>query len=514
MTVTGMQRTRRRKTPTTVLLLAATALLVAGCKVDQAKEVATYRKVIDLAAPKYEPGQPLSLRDTLLLANQNNETLSIEGEDYLQELINRRRAVAEFLPTVDLVGAYAFRDSTNGNGDNDDGNGDNGNGNNNSNDENFDVSADLNLNLFNGFRDVNRFRRDTFLIEQERNDLLAVQEGLLLDVAQVYYQILRSESLVRVLESSLALQNERLRDARGQLDAGFGQSLAVAQVEAQVAATRTTLINARRDVATARSLLALLTASTVRDAPLLDVYALPRRVGPLADYRAQAALARRELAAAAAAVNAARREVEVAWGQYYPTVSLNLSAFLYRESIPDERDWDGLLVASIPLFAAGRIHADVREAWSFFRQALLVRSQLSRQVEQQVEEAFQQLAASEARVRSLQAQLSAAEQAYRQSETSYRVGRATNLDRVVAQDALLNAQIGLASEEYDRKVLYLTLLRQTGLMRQELEAMPADASVAAADTPVADRPTTVPVDGFDLGPVTRPAPTTLPSQLR
>src|SRR5690606_20908148 len=302
-----------------------------------------------------------------------------------------------------------------------------------SDDDTFDITADLNWNLFNGFQDINAYWRDTFVIQQRRSQLRSFQESLLLDAAAVYYQILRSEAQVRVLENSLQVQEARLRDTRGQLQAGVGVPLEVAQSEAQTSATRVLLINARRDVATARELLAFLTAAPVRDAPLTDGFELPAEVDPLDDYLTTALAAREDFAAAELALQAARRNVEVAVGQYYPSVALDLSAFLHRETLPTARDWDALLGVNFPIFAAGRIRADVREAWSFVREALLVRSLTLRRVEQQVRDAYEELRASERRLAELQVALRAAEQAFRQAEVSYRIGLATNLDRIAAQ---------------------------------------------------------------------------------
>jgi outer membrane protein len=482
------------------------ATLASGCHVDQSQEVATYRKVIDIDAttrPDAAHG-PLTLRDALLLANQHNETLAAEGEVYLRSMIARRRTVANFLPTVNLVTSYVRRDpASEGGGDDDDD--DDGGGGSSSRDHTLDVSADLRWNVFNGFRDVHRYWSDTFLIERRRNVLLEGQELLLLDVAQVYYQILRSEASVRVLENSLAVQEERLGDTRARLEAGMARPLDLAQTEAQVSLTRTILINARRDVRNARGLLALLTGSPALVDPaiaLTDAFDLPSQVRPMHAHIETAAFTRKDLVAAEAAVNAARHDVDVAFGQYYPSVSIDFSAYLYRESSPSERDWDGLLLANIPLFAAGRIHADVREAWSFFRQALLVRSFLRRQVEQQVREAYHDLSASEARLAEQQVRLAAARQAFLQSDASYRVGLARNLERVAAQDALLDAQLQLASEEYDRKVFYLRLLRATGLLRQELERMFSLSEGPGAPTSQEDQD----ADGsLPLRPVTRPS---------
>lgn len=504
------RRTGRGECVAVVALLCS---MIAGCAVDQDKEVEIYRRVIDLEPAMFDETQPVSLREALLFANRNNENLAIEGEAYLRTVIQRRRSVAQFLPTVDLTGTYQFRDEVDSDSididdvDRDD-NVANSSISRSSNDDPLDISADLNYNIFRGFRDVNSYWRDTFRIEQQRNNLLSTQEALLLDVAQIYYEVLRAESTVRVFESSLKLQEERLRDTRGRLRVGTARSLDVAQTEAQVAATRTTLISAKRDVDSARTLLALLTGAPVRQAILTDAFDLPESIGPLSAYLTQAAVSREDLAASAAAERAARRDVKVAFGQYYPSISLNLSTFLYRESVPDERAWDGLLVASVPLFSAGRIRTDVREAWSFFREALLVRSYLTRQVDQEVRDAYLNLAASEARVASVQSQLAAAEQAFRQSEASYTAGLATNLDRVTAQDALLEAQLRLASEEYDRKVIYLSLVRATGQMREQLTAMPAtsQATTRNATTQRAASPATQPLlpdEGFRLAPVMR-----------
>ncbi len=482
-----MRQYRRWTSFAVVTLLSL--LPAGGCRVNHDEERGIYREILDLPAHRHESEQSLSLRDALLLANRNNEELSMRGEQYFRSWIARRRTVANFLPTVNLVASAVERDRVSSS------NGDGGS----SNDSTFDVSGQLNWNLFNGFRDVNRYWRDTYLIEQSRNELLSFQESLLLDVAATYYQILRSEASVHVLENSLAVQEERLRDTQGRLDAGVARPLDLAQTQAQVSATRTILINARRDVSNARDVLELLIAFPVHQASLVDEFELPARIGELDAYLEAAMNARHDLQAGEMAILAARREVEVAIGQYYPTVALNLEAFVYRETVPDERDWTGLLVANVPIFAAGRIRADVREAWSFFREALLVRSILYRQVRQQVRQAYHDLAASESRLSELQVQLRAAEQASRQAEASYRVGLATNLERVAAQDALLSAQLQLASEEFDRKVLYLILLRSSGLLREDLEGKKTEGVYPSMDEGS-------PSDGsMRLKPVTQPA---------
>ena len=85
--------------------VAGLLLAAGGCAVDEKKEVAQYRKILDGPGARpvsYTPGEGLSLQTALLLANQNNEQLAISGETYIQSLINKDRAIANFLPTLTL----------------------------------------------------------------------------------------------------------------------------------------------------------------------------------------------------------------------------------------------------------------------------------------------------------------------------------------------------------------------------------------------------------------------------
>lgn len=454
----------------------ALLLFPAGCHVDQAREVATYRNVLDIPStqPTTQPNGPVSLPQVLQSANRSNEDIAAQGEAYYRVLNERRRAVANFLPTLDLVPTYIRRDGDGGGSGSSsiidiDGNSITSPGTS-SRRGSFDVAADLNVNLFNGFADANRYWATTFRIEQARHQLLDLQQSVLLDVARVFYQVLISEASLNVIEQSLAAQEERLRDTRGRFDAGLARPLDVSQTEAQVSQTRVQWIDARRDIDTGRTTLSLLAATDLDRAVLGDGLTVPEVIQPSDVYLKQAAESRNDLRGAVAAVEASQREIEVAVAQYYPSVSLNFSAFLYRESVPDDRRWEALLGLNLPIFSAGRIRADVLEAWSFFREAQIVRNGVERQVRSDIRSALIELQASASRLAELEKQLRAANEAFGLAEQSYQAGIATNLDRLIAQSTLLTAQLGFSQEFFNRKVRYLDLLRVTGRLRHELES--------------------------------------------
>jgi outer membrane protein len=466
------------------------AVGLAGCKVDQAKEVATYRRILDQDSPPvdYAPGQPLTLEKALALANYHNETLGLRGEDYFQALIAKDRAAAAFMPTISINPGYSVSQQLHGQSNSvaipspsgkSKGGGEN---------HHIDIPAEGRMNLFNGFIDLNNYRAAGRTIEERRALLLDAQATVLLDVAQVYYSVLTSERNVEVLKNSLKVQEEHLRDARSKLQAGLGKQLDVAQSEAQASATRVTLIQAQSNVITGRSTLSnLIGARITADAPLVDDAQFTTDLAPLDELERIAEASRQDLIAAEALVQARVYEVEAAVGEYYPSVTFNATYFLEKESSPTQAKWSAGLSANIPIFTGGIIQADVRQAWSFLRQAKMNESATRRQIIADVEITHENVRASLERLRELQIQLSSAEEALRQADQSYRVGIATNLERLTAQDQLLSAQLQLTTERFTQKVSRMNLLRVTGRLSTRL---PGEA--LAPTTQPQTRPTTMP----------------------
>ncbi|HEX2971894.1 MAG TPA: TolC family protein [Tepidisphaeraceae bacterium] len=464
-------------------LFTVALVAIVGCAVNQAKEVATYRKVIgaDREIAPFIAGEPLTLERALELSNQYNERLGLQGEQYLQSLINRDRAAAAFMPTVNLVPTATIGGGS-------------------ASTLTGSVPVNGSMNVFNGFQDLNNFRSAKLTIEQQRALLLNAQAGLLLDVAGIYYQILRSEASVEVLRNTLTLQEERVRDMQTRLKVGWAKLLDVAQSEAQASDTRVLLLDAKRDVINGRSTLAFLVAAPVQDSTLSDAMRIPQQVASLEQLQNIAVNNRQDLAAAAVAVGAARYAVSAAVGQYYPSLSVDVNAILARRNLVSDSDWNAIFVANLPIFSAGLIEADVRQAWSVYRQAKLAESQTRRQVVEDVEIAYHNLQISYERLKELEVEFAAAEAALRLAEEQFTAGLATNLERLRAQDQRLAARLRLVSEQFDQKVFYLNLLRAVGRLSLRL---PGESATMPATLPV-ERPMTI--------PTTLPAtmPTTVP----
>lgn len=448
--------------------LAALALALAacaGCTVDQAKEMAVYRDVLDAHIPADTPAptadQPLTLEQALALANRLNEQLAITGEDYLQALIDKDRATAAFYPRIDLqphhealkhffapppVGTFFPNPTT-------------------------DVPINTQWNIFNGFRDLAAVEIADITAKYRRSLLLSLQAQTLLDTAQVYYQVLTLERQAQVLAGSVAVQDARVRDVQDRVKAGIARPLDLAQTEADAAATRTALTDARSKVVTARAGLALLIGVPSVRRPLVDEFEVP--AVPSAEALLEVAYAHRpDLLAAEALGAAARKALLAAYAEYMPSVSVDFEYFLHKETFPPDSLWAFGVSVNIPLFHGGKIHAGVRRAYSLVRQAQYYESFTRRQVAEQVEVAAENLRASAEKLEHLQVRVRAAREAFGLADQSFDVGLATNLERLISQDRVLQAELALTAEALNHKILYINLVQAIGELVEEVGKLP------------------------------------------
>jgi outer membrane protein TolC len=457
--------------------LVALALMfaAAGC-VNQHREIAKYRSILNEGLPSnvppLEPGEELTLDRALLLANQDNENLMIRGEDFIQAMNDKDRAFAQFLPTIGLAPSYTITHNPNAGQTSTSANGvarpvgtSGGFKSAGRTLRRFEVPVNGSGNLFHGFRDLEALEAEDWTIEQQRQLMLDAQATLMLDVCQAYYQALLAERSIQVLTQSLGAQLERVRDAQGKINAGTGKPLDLAQAEAQAASTRVTVVQAQGDAANARNLLAFLIGVRQVTGPLRDDFVLPTQAVPIEELLSQAWTSREDYKAAQAAVEAATYNVQAAIGEYYPSVSLNVTGYLFRENFADASKWNTLLNVNLPIFSAGVIEADVRTSWSRLRQAALAQSLIRRQIREEVEQRYQNYVTSTDKLRELAAQIRAATEAYRQAKAGFDAGTAIYLEVLTAQNVLLDSELQVATEAYNQKVVFLDLLRTIGRIK-------------------------------------------------
>jgi len=274
--------------------------------------------------------------------------------------------------------------------------------------------------------------------------------------------VLISTQQVGVLQHSLKLQEARVAYLQGRVNAMLSLPLDLSQALANEAATRVQLSQAFNDLRNGKRMLALLIGAPDIDGQLVnDIVAVNAPESMQADVD-RAMAQRQDLQAAAEATREARLAVKAAVDEYYPSVSLNLAGYLYREDYADASKWAGILLANIPIYTGGQIRADVRTAWSNFRKAALFESYLRRSIQQGVRTAYDNLATSGLKLIDLEREEKAASDAYQQALQEEKNGLEIPLDVLTAQDTLLNAQLQYANEAFTHTLYRFDLIRSVG----------------------------------------------------
>jgi len=232
---------------------------ISGCAVHQARDVQTYRHVLDAgksgSAAQFHSEDSLTLKAALGLANAHNEQLAMAGEDYLQTLIDKDRAFVAFLPTISFAPAFMRQGKTvPGRA------------------TVMPVAGNMDLHLF---RDLPALQAAGFSARMQRALLLDYQAVLMLDVARTYFQILHSEKQVEALRYSIKVGRRRLADMRVKQKAGTVRPVDVALAETQLAKTRNSLVGAKDDVKNGRAMLAFLIGVPSINGPLTNGLARP-----------------------------------------------------------------------------------------------------------------------------------------------------------------------------------------------------------------------------------------------
>ncbi len=436
-------------------------LLGFGCTIDEAADIAAYRQVLDGGLPRPElpaEGVALELSTTLRLANAQDELLAQAGESYVRSLVDRERRAAAFLPRLAFGPTLFARERTSRSTD----------------PRGADVELDARLGV-SPVADTARHTAGSLLVGAERAHLRAAQEELLLDVARAWFVVRAAESRHAVLQASLVVQEARVDDARGRAAAGLKRPLDVALAESRVADARARIVDALSEAKNARHLLSFFLGFDVTSRALGQEPDLGVGECDEATLIERGQRNRPDLREAQWRTRAAELDVEAAYGAYWPSVALDLGVFFARDSEPAELDWTSALRISLPLFEAGLIEADVRDALSRLREARLEQSRRSRSLVQEVRIARDTLHAVRARENELRMRERAARSAFDLAVAQEAVGLASNLERLTAQDDLLSVELELAESRIEARLRALELERAVGGLRG-IAGIPQDQS--------------------------------------
>lgn len=304
------------------------------------------------------------------------------------------------------------------------------------------VGINARWTVFQGFRTV---REGEALKAEERAlgfDNERRRQLLLQDVADVFYQCLAYEDELAALADETDALLRQVEVTRERVKLGRSREADLLSARTQLANLQVTVAQIRGLLAASRELLAFLVGRPVNGVTLVDETSLPEPAG--LEAALTAAANRPDALAAAARVQAAEQSLEAQQADRQPVVTAEANAYAWMDP-DDDPAWDASIRASLPLFDKGVRRANEAERAEAVRISELRLDEVRRIASRDVRLATVELDSLLTQRNALFGALSVAEETVLLKNRDFELGRASQLDTLVAIAQWHNLRRRLAS---------------------------------------------------------------------
>lgn len=336
-----------------------------------------------------------------------------------------------------------------------------------------DINSDayvltLNQNIFRGFQDRATRKQRLREIDAGRAQLANVEQQVLLEAVTAYMNVLRDEAVVELNKNNVQVLERQLQASRDRFRVGEVTRTDVAQSEARLEGSKSTLLSSEATLAASRAQYqrvvgrppsSLETPTQKPDLPLTMDEAIEIAVVESPNVE----VARHN-------EDAARHSVNAAKGSLLPSVDLRYQ-YTHAEQIqnfgtlsfPIIADINSVNVSvSVPIFNGGLRHSNVRRAKQLRSQRMMEIHQAERVAQEQALVAWDNYRAAQGQILSNEAQVRANEIALEGVRQEAYVGSRTTLDVLNAEQELLNARVSLVRAQRDESVAAYSLVSAVG----------------------------------------------------
>ena len=303
-------------------------------------------------------------------------------------------------------------------------------------------------------------------VERTADDLAQEQEVSAGQITRAYYDALRAEEKLAMLESNLALARDLEAAARHRLAAGTVTAVDVTRAQAQVASDESALETARFEAEKSS-----LTLRRWLGLPLEGELKLVRPATPFEEAPAAALLElaegrRLDLASQRKRQKVASLKVSAAQRKFLPTVSGSADYGPNGLTPTDARNTRTLsLSLNVPVFDGGRRNAELSQAQLALREEQIRTRDLWRQIQLDIQVAQRGLTSARLKARLTGAEVELAEQQLAQARARLAAGLGTALDAADAQTRLIRARDSRNFAQHQADLAQLDLAVATGSVR-------------------------------------------------
>jgi outer membrane protein TolC len=330
----------------------------------------------------------------------------------------------------------------------------------------LDIRGRVQQNLID-FGALGRVRSATAAARSFNADAEATAEQAASIATAAYVRAMRADADLTSRQTDTVLATELLGIARSQLQAGTGVGLDVTRAQAQLAATRSSLIAARNARDRARlDLLRSLALPVGTPIELSDSLSAPVSTEPLPDEAALVAEALRnrpDLIAEEERIRSAQQGLSAIKAERLPTLGLVADNGVIGKNgarLLNTYTWG--LEVSLPIFDGFRREARAQEQESVVKEAQLRRRDLEQQAAADVRGALLDLAGAREQVDAARERLRLAEQELSQARERFNAGVAGNADVVNASLALTSSRTLVVDALTAYQLARVSIARATG----------------------------------------------------
>ncbi|WP_321348435.1 TolC family protein [uncultured Draconibacterium sp.] len=333
------------------------------------------------------------------------------------------------------------------------------------------VAGGLNtsMTLYNGMTLSNTVKMRELDLQATMADLQKTKDDIMLSIAAEYLEILFAQEVQLVAEATIEVTNQQIERTRQLVDAGSAAKGALLEIEAQLAREELDLVNAQNRVQ-----LAYLNLFQLLELPMAESFTIKEPLLPeiqanltminAYDVFSNAINVRPEIKAAQLRVQSAMKQLEIAKGSRYP--SLSFGANYYNQYNNQYKDFEGIridlgeqlknnsrsslgLTLSIPIFNRFQVKNNITNSElqiaDFEYQLQQSRNVLRRDIEQVYTNAL----AAFNRYISTDKAVTSMKEAFRYTEEKFNVGMINSVEYNQSKTNLTNAQSDLLQAKYE-----------------------------------------------------------------
>jgi outer membrane protein TolC len=308
----------------------------------------------------------------------------------------------------------------------------------------FSTSADFRQTLFS-FKLGKALEAARLAHTAGEAELQRARQATTLDAVRSYNQLLFALEQLRVVGDSVASKQSHLEFAQNRRAAGAATELEVLRAQVDLENQRAELFRAENDVAAARATLnTVMVRPTSTPITPTDGLAVVTFGGSFDDAVKEALAARPELKTLRLTRDIRDKLITVAAADSKPRVDFD-GSYGFAVRTPEKlfhwdfSRWNALITVKVPLFDGWRTAGRVAQATAERNTVTQQIAQLENQVRLDVQSAWDSLALSARTIQVAELNVAQARRALDMTEATYRLGAATPLDVIDAQQALSQA---------------------------------------------------------------------------